>query len=74
MTDKLKWVQWNGSDILRCERTHHHPAWVQPMHDNTEFRVDIWNDSRKDWDSIAYAPDLDTAKAIAKLHVEGELV
>lgn len=74
MTDKLKWIQWNGSDILRCEKTHHHTAWVQPVHDDNGYRIDLWNDDIKDWESIAHAPDLDAAKMIAKLHVEGELV
>lgn len=74
--DKMKWIEWNGSDILRCEKTHHHFAWVQPYPD-LGYRVEIWDDhigSQGEWVEIAMTPDLDTAKMIAKLNVEGELV
>jgi hypothetical protein len=76
MTGKLKWIQWNGSDILRCEKTHHHTAWIN-YYPDLGYRVEIWSDKVKpqgDWVRLAIVPDLETAKMVAKLHVEGELV
>ena len=74
--DKMKWIRWQGTSyVLRCEKTDHHFAWVQSYPDG--YRVQLWNDQSDpcgDWDTIAFVDDLDTAKAIAKLNVHGELV
>jgi hypothetical protein len=78
MTDKMRWIEWNGSDILRCEKTHHHFAWItRYQYPDLGYKVQLWDDYKGpqgDWVEIAIVPDLDTAKMIAKLNVEGELV
>ena len=76
MIDKMRWVRWQDSDILRCEKTDHHFAWVQ-YYPDLGYKVQLWNDQSDpcgDWDTIAIVDDLDTAKMIAKLNVQGELV
>ena len=76
MIDKMRWVGWNGSNVLRCEKTHHHFAWVK-YYPNIGYKVEIWDDQAEpygDWDAIALVDDLDSAKAIAKLNVRGELL
>lgn len=73
---RLEWYEWNGSDILRDSKTGRNVAWVQQYPD-LGYSVQLWDDNKKpqaDWERIAYAPDLDTAKMIALLNVEGTLV
>jgi hypothetical protein len=73
---KLRWIVWCESDILRCEKTHHNYAWVQKYSD-LGYRVQLWSDKVKpqgDWVVLTIVPDLDAAKMIAQLNVEGEVV
>jgi hypothetical protein len=73
--DKMRWVKWQDSDILRCEKTDHHFAWVK-YYPDLGYKVQLWDDNihPRGWVDIAIVPDLDTAKMIAKLNVHGELV
>ena len=77
MIDKMRWIEWNGSDILRCEKTQRNAAWVQSYFD-LGYKVELWDKNAGknggDWVQIAMVPDLDTAKMIAQLNVHGELV
>ena len=75
MTDKMRWVRWQDSDLLQDVKTQRNAAWVQSYPD-LGYKVELWDDNihPRDWVEIAMVPDLDTAKMIAKLNVQGELV
>ena len=73
---KLEWYEWQGSDILRNKKTERNAAWVKQYPD-LGYLVQIWDDKAKpqgDWVDIAMVPDLDAAKMIAQLNVEGTVV
>lgn len=73
---KLHWVKWQDSDLLQDVKTQRNSAWVQ-YYPDLGYKVELWNrgvDPQGDWVEIAIAPDLDAAKMIAQLNVEGELI
>lgn len=70
---KLQWVDWNDSVFLRNVDTGRNAAWVT-YYPDLGYTVCLWDEDEMEGVRIAIAPDLDTAKMIAKLNVEGELV
>jgi len=72
---KLEWHEWNKSHILLNEKTNRNVAWVQHYPD-LGWSVQIWRmyNGKPDWEHIVHVPDLDAAKMIAQLNVEGEMV
>lgn len=75
MTPRLKWNEWQGSYILGNLDTHRNVAWVQQYPD-LGWSVQLWgmHKGKPDWKRIAHVPELDAAKMIALLNVEGKLV
>jgi len=73
---RFQWYEWCESDVLKDTTTGRNAAWVQKYSD-LGYRIQLWSDSVKpqgDWVFVAIVPDLDAAKMIAQLNVEGELV
>lgn len=73
---KTEWSMWNEAHILVNRKTNRNMAWVELKSDG--WRVQLWKDGTRThkgrWETIAHVPDLDAAKMIAQLNVEGELV
>ena len=73
---KLHWIKWNGSDLLQDIKTERNSAWITKYPD-LGYKVELWDrsiDPQGEWVELAMAPDLDAAKMIAQLNVEGEVV
>ena len=73
---ELKWTEWNGSHLLVDLRTGRNTSWVQ-YYPDLGWSIELWDDNIKpqgNWERIAYHPDLEVAKALAKFNVEGTLV
>lgn len=68
----LVWREWGEAHVLSNEDTQRNGAWIKP-HKNG-WMVQIWRMHRgkPDWVDLVVVPDLDAAKMIARLNVEGD--
>ena len=73
---KLEWHYWGEASVLMNVGTQRNTAWVELKPEG--WRIQLWKDGTRThkgrWETIAHVPDLDAAKMIALLNVEGELV